>query len=211
MKILNLYAGIGGNRKNWGEEHEVTAIEFDPQIAQIYKDNFPRDNVIITDAHQYLLEHFREFDFIWTSPPCPTHSRVRKSLAFKKKKDGSVFEQNKPVYPDMKLYQEIIFLDNYFDGYYCVENVIPYYEPLIQPQKLGRHYFWSNLELPEIKFEKKGTFDTIDGLMERTGFDVSNYKGIDKRRILRNCVEPEIGQYIFNKLLEQLNKDKENI
>lgn len=210
IKILNLYAGIGGNRKLWGDNIEVTAIEFDEQIAKIYKDNFPNDNVIVTDAHKYLLEHFREFDFIWASPPCPTHSQVRKKLAFKKKKDGTIFEQNKPIYPDMTLYQEIIFLDNYFDGYYCVENVIPYYEPLIKPQILGRHCFWSNLELPNIKLEKKGNFDTLEGLKERTGFDLSKYSNIDKRRIYRNCVEPEIGEYIFNKFKENINGSRGN-
>jgi DNA (cytosine-5)-methyltransferase 1 len=78
MKILNLYAGIGGNRKLWGNDDEITAVEFDEQIARIYQDNFPNDKVVIGDAHQYLLEHFREFDFIWASPPCPTHSRARK-------------------------------------------------------------------------------------------------------------------------------------
>jgi len=77
MKILNLYAGIGGNRKLWGNKHLITAIEFDPKIAKIYQDNFPKDKVIVTDAHQYLLEHFSEFDFIWSSPPCQSHSRVR--------------------------------------------------------------------------------------------------------------------------------------
>jgi len=25
MKILNLYAGIGGNRKLWGNDHEITS------------------------------------------------------------------------------------------------------------------------------------------------------------------------------------------
>lgn len=64
MKILNLYAGIGGNRKLWGNDDEITAVEFDEQIAKIYQDNFPNDKVVIGDAHQYLLEHFREFDFI---------------------------------------------------------------------------------------------------------------------------------------------------
>lgn len=69
MKILNLYAGIGGNRKLWGDEHEITAVEYDPKIAEIYQKFFPNDKVIVTDAHQYLLEHFQEFDFIWSSPP----------------------------------------------------------------------------------------------------------------------------------------------
>jgi hypothetical protein len=33
MRILNLYAGIGGNRALWGDEHEVTAIENVDYIA----------------------------------------------------------------------------------------------------------------------------------------------------------------------------------
>lgn len=96
-------------------------------------------------------------------------------MAFKKKKDGTIVEQNKPVYPNMMLYEEIIFLDNYFDGYYCVENVKPYYEPLIEPQFLGRHCFWSNLKFENKKFATRGNFDTIEGLIERSGFDISKY------------------------------------
>ena len=81
MKILNLYAGIGGNRKLWtpnGDEHEITAVEYKPEIAKIYQDFFPKDKVIVGDAHQYLLNHFQEFDFIFSSPPCPTHSVMMK-------------------------------------------------------------------------------------------------------------------------------------
>lgn len=207
MKILNLYAGIGGNRKLWGDSHEVVAVEYDENIAKIYKENFPNDTVIVADAHQYLLEHFREFDFIWASPPCPTHSRVRKTLAFKKKKDGTVYEQNKPVYPDMTLYQEIIFLDNYFKGYYVVENVIPYYEPLITPQKLGRHLFWSNVKIPPQQFKKRGNWDNIEGLANVLGFDITNWKSVNKRLLLRNCVEPEVGAYIFNIIEQQVIND----
>ena len=55
MKILNLYAGIGGNRKLWGNEHEITAVELDKDIAAIYKDFFPTDKVIVADAHPYLI------------------------------------------------------------------------------------------------------------------------------------------------------------
>ena len=207
MKILNLYAGIGGNRKLWGEGNEVTAIEYDEKIAEIYKENFPNDKVIVTDAHKYLLEHFREFDFIWASPPCPSHSRVRKILAFKKKKDGTVYEQNKPIYPDMTLYQEIIFLDNYFDGLYVVENVVPYYEPLIEPQKLGRHLFWSNVKLPQKKFELRGSFDNAQELADKLGYDISNWKGVNKILLLRNCVEPEVGKYILDCITHR-HKDK---
>ena len=108
IKVLNLYAGIGGNRKQWpNDEIEVTAIEINPEIATIYHDFFPKDNVIVADAHQYLLEHFKEFDFIWSSPPCPTHSRMRNLKNVQDCKD---------VYPDMQLYQEILLLKHFFNG-----------------------------------------------------------------------------------------------
>lgn len=94
LKVLNLYAGIGGNRKLW-ENVEVTAVEFDPKIADIYKTNFPNDQVIVTDAHQYILEHYKKYDFIWASPPCPTHSRIRKA--------GVLAGQYPALYPDIRL------------------------------------------------------------------------------------------------------------
>lgn len=75
MKVLNLYACLGGNRLLW-KDCEVTAVELDPELARLYQERFPDDKVIVTDAHQYLLDHYKEFDFIWSSPPCPTHSKV---------------------------------------------------------------------------------------------------------------------------------------
>lgn len=193
--------------KTLGGNIEVTAIEYDENIAKIYKENFSNDKVIITDAHQYLLEHFREYDIIWSSPPCPTHSRVRKTLGTKRKKDGTIYEQNKPVYPDMTLYEEILLLDGYYDGLYVVENVIPWYEPLIVPQKLGRHCFWSNIELPQQKFEKRGSFNNTEELAIKLGYDISNWSGVNKKLLLRNCVEPEVGLYIFNLLKGELQND----
>lgn len=198
MKILNLYAGIGGNRKFWGDSHDITAIECDPNIAYIYKQNFPNDTVIVTDAHEYLLEHFREYDFIWSSPPCPSHSKVRKSLSMKKKKDGTIYEQNKPVYPDMRLYQEILLLEGYYNGKYCVENVIPWYKPLIEPKKIGRHCFWTNFNIPNKKFEARGSFDNTEELANKLGYDISNWKNVNKKLLLRNCVEPEVAKYIID-------------
>ena len=74
MKILNLYAGIGGNRKLWGvKDHDVTAVEDNEFIAQAYGTFFPLDRLLIQDAHKYLLDHYKEFDFIWSSPPCQSH------------------------------------------------------------------------------------------------------------------------------------------
>ena len=47
MKILNLYAGIGGNRKMRGENNQITAIEDNEEIANIYRQYFPSDTVIV--------------------------------------------------------------------------------------------------------------------------------------------------------------------
>lgn len=197
MKILNLYCGIGGNRKLWGEEHQITAIEYDKNIAKVYKDFFPNDEVIVADAHQYLLGHYKEFDFIWTSPPCQSHSSFRQNICVR-------FRGTKPEYPDMKLYQEILFLQNNFKVKWIVENVKPYYKPLIEPTNiLQRHLFWSNFEIPDKQFEKDNIRTAqIPDLERKYGFDLSNYKLSNKRQVLRNCVEPELGLHI----LKCLNK-----
>lgn len=202
MKILNLYAGIGGNRKLWGDEHEITAIEYKPQIAGIYQDNFPNDTVIVEDAHKYLLENFMNFDFIWSSPPCPSHSRVRFVATYDKK--GNI--RQKPLFPDMKLYEEIIFLQNYFRGKWCVENVVSYYEPLIRPQEIGRHYYWSNFLIPPWTTKTRGHYDSLEKLSERKGFDLSKYNlSKDAERLaLRNCVEPEVAKHILKYATEPI-------
>lgn len=210
MKILNLYSGIGGNRKLWGDVHEITAIELDERIATIYKDLYPNDIVIVGDAHAYLLEHYLEFDFIWASPPCPTHSITNFFL----NKKGII------RYPDMKLYEEIIFLQHFFAGRYCVENVKSYYSPLIQPQVSGRHYFWANFQIPtltnRIKMSRmsggKRKLGVSQGQirkseLEKLGFDLSCYKYPDKDKLLRNCVDPQIGLEILNKVSEINNNN----
>ena len=97
----------------------------------------------------------------------------------------------------MKLYEEIIFLDSYFNGKWCVENVMSYYDPLIKPQKIGRHYFWANFLIREKNAESSTHMGTVPILQERKGFDLSKYGGINKVKILRNCVEPELGEIIL--------------
>lgn len=198
MKFLNLYCGIGGNRKLIpselnGEKIEITAVEINPQIAAIYQDFFPNDKVIVTDAHKYLLEHYKEYDFIWSSPPCPTHSRMRNLK--------NVQEGTKQVYPDMKLYEEILLLSHWFDGKYCVENVMSYYEPLIKPQICNNHYFWTNFIITDIGKDVRGIrSEDINYKIKRNGFDVNKFditEGL-KEKMLNNCVKPEVGLHIFN-------------
>ena len=194
MKVLNLYACLGGNRYLW-DNCEVTAVELDPELARLYQERFPNDTVIVADAHQYLLDHYQEFDFIWSSPPCPSHSRVRIS-----QKNRPTF---KAVYPDMKLYEEIIFLDNYFSGKWVVENVLPYYEPLIHGKKIGRHIYWSNFVIPNLKTRKgsKNMIETgnIKDLSKFHDYDFTQYKGEQRlNKIARNLVDYEVGKHIFD-------------
>tara|TARA_R110000824_G_scaffold297111_1_gene485359 strand:- start:203 stop:856 length:654 start_codon:yes stop_codon:yes gene_type:complete len=203
MKILNLYACLGGNRYKWDEvtEVDVTAVELDPEAARLYQERFPKDKVIVADAHQYLLDHYKEFDFIWSSPPCPTHSKVRFSQHTK--------ESHIPKYPEMTLYQEIIFLGNYFKGKYVVENVIPYYEPLIHAKKRGRHLYWTNFLLPsDLNERKEGkgvisvTGDEVKKLCEFHDYDFNKYKGTQRRdKIARNLVDYEVGKTILQTAL----------
>jgi len=206
MKILNLYAGIGGNRKLWGDDHDITAIEYNPDIAKVYQRFFPKDKVIVADAHKYLEEHFNDFDFIWSSPPCQSHSRIR-NIA------GVGSGKTKPIYPDMKLWQEIIFLNQIFQssgtkfcGKYVVENVITYYKPLVVPQKCGRHYFWANFYIHNIKPENTIITAKLEVKQKEIGFsDFEENESITKEQMLNNCVEPELGLHIFQEAFREQN------
>jgi len=187
MKILNLYSGIGGNRKALGKNHQVTAVEINKDIATEYLKNFPKDKVFVTDAHQFLLDHYKEFDFIWASPPCPTHSKLNYCM-------------NNKRYPDMTLYQEIIFLKYWFKGDWVIENVQPYYKYLIEPSvELGRHLFWSNFQISQKTFKN---IDLSRSNKEQLSADlkisIPECKGA--RLLLRNCLKPEISKHIFKHL-----------
>jgi len=203
MKVLNLYSGLGGNRTLW-EDVEVTAVEYDPEIAAIYKDRFPDDEVIVQDAHAYLIENFHKFDLIWSSPPCQSHSRFRFDI-------GVRYRGVAPVYADMKLYQEIILLKTHFKGQWVVENVKPYYEPLIKPDFiLQRHPFWANFQVPFKEFASDLISKSqIPQLQEHHGIDLRRYKIANKRQLLRNCVSKELGKWVLDHAVaERLNNVK---
>jgi len=217
MKVLNLYACLGGNRYKWDEvaqqagiEIEVTAVELDEEAARLYQERFANDKVIVADAHQYLLDHYKEFDFIWSSPPCPSHSRARYW--------GFGINGKKPIFADMNLYQEILFLQHHFKGKYVVENVIPYYEPLIPAQKRGRHLYWTNYTLPNVLStrnnnlrEQNTNSESLSHYNKFHDYDFTKYKG--KQLILkmaRNLVDYEAGRTIFEIALGIVNKKESN-
>ena len=209
MKILNLYACLGGNRYKWNEvadeanvEIEVTAVELDEELAKMYGERFPNDKVVVADAHQYLLDNYQQYDFIWSSPPCPTHSRAR----FARR------NTTKPIYPDLKLYEEILFLDNYFQGKYVVENVIPYYQPLITAKKRGRHLYWTNFNLPNNLNERNANImqgeDEVARWCAFHDFNFYKYKGTQRKdKIARNLVDYEAGRTIFETVLGITRKE----
>ena len=194
MKVLNLYACLGGNRFKWDEVAEqanidlqVTAVELDPELAKMYQERFPNDIVIVADAHEYLLKHYSEFDFIWSSPPCQTHSRANYFINY-------ITESR---YPKMELWQEIIFLKTFFKGKFCVENVISYYQYFIPPTaEIGRHYLWSNFTIPQIKLPK-GEVGTMMKQYVGTGRHAHSKKIED-----RNAVNADLGLHILNRALD---------
>ena len=209
MKILNLYACLGGNRYKWDEvtDVEVTAVEWDEELASLYQERFPNDKVIVADAHQYLLDHYQEFDFIWSSPPCPSHSRARYW--------GFGANGKKPIYPDMKLYEEIIFLQHHCKGKYVVENVIPYYEPMFNPIKRDRHLYWTNFKLPNIlngrvkNFgdSKNGSTETLESWSKFHNYNFTKYKGNQLvLKIARNLVDYEAGKTILETAIGIIKK-----
>jgi DNA (cytosine-5)-methyltransferase 1 len=200
INVLNLYSGLGGNRKLW-ENCDVTAVEIDPDIGAVYQDLYPNDNLIVADAHEYLLDNYKEFDFIWSSPPCQTHSQIRFNIGFKANRK---YRKVDAVYPDMQLYQEILLLNNWFSGDWVIENTIPYYTPLVPGQKKAGHIWWSNFSIPDIKVANRGHRDgTVESLQIRKDIDLSKYNIKNKRQLLRNCVEPEVGQLIYHEVLQR--------
>lgn len=211
ISVLNLYSGVGGNRWLWPAAVEVTAVENNPLIAAEYAGNFPKDKIVIGDAHKFLLLNYNKYDIIWTSPPCQTHSRV------------NVF---KPVkrYADLSLYQEIIFLKSFFKGKYVVENVKPYYTPLMTADfDISRHLFWTNVaHLSDVilpPYEKKfmvhrhamAMMDRKD-LCKWLGMPIGDKKihltGKNSAQVYRNCVHPLLGQSIMNDILKAMTGER---
>ena len=182
-------------------------------IAAEYARNFPADKVIIGDAHKFLLDNYKKYDIVWTSRPCVTHSKV------------NLFKELKR-YPDLGLYQEIIFLRAFFKGKFVCENVVPYYEPVIAPDfNICRHLFWTNVptltpvELPPYP-KKFIAYRHAMAMMNRQ--DLCNWLGItvgDKKihlsgkntaQIYRNCVHPLLGRSVMDDILNSMMHTTKN-
>lgn len=200
MKVLNLYAGLGGNRKLW-PDCDVTAVELDERIASVYQRLYPDDTVVVGDAHQYLLDHFDDYDFIWSSPPCQTRSKMAKATRHDLRR-----------YVDLSVEQEVLFLKHFFDGKWVVENVSSFFDPLIPCQSVGRHCYWANFFVGKYVEEKPKNFINLcntDGkqkLMDWLGihYEENIYYGNNHcpAQILRNCVHPNEGLSVFEHMMK---------
>ncbi len=208
IRVLNLYSGIGGNRLYWddieGVEVEVTAVEFDPAIAEAYRSRFPNDTVVVGDAKQYLLDHYKEFDFIWASPPCQTHTKVRQCRVDTNPKTNKMGVLN-AVYADMSLYQIILFLthNNPNSFSWVVENVKPYYSPLIkETSEIDRHLYWSNFDISIIAVSKSTIIEFTT--VKDCDFDLKSY-GIKRvQQVIRNQVNYDVGKHILECALDKV-------
>ena len=215
MKILNLFAGIGGNRYFWDLiDHylDITAVEKNSHVASVYSLSFPQDQVLIGDAWEYVRHHHSEYDIIWASPPCPTHSKMRRVNHGK--------NPAKPfIYPDMRLYGLILSLNQFFAGNWVVENVVGYYEPLVPPRKIGRHYFWSNISLNDrvslpdswmIRNRPASREEYIVMMEEYLGMPLPREKiylpdtngRLRDDTVFRNCIHPRLGLHVLKQLIQ---------
>ena len=193
MRVLNLYAGLGGNRKLW-KGVDVTAVESDPEIAKEYQSFYPEDRVVVGDAHSFLLDNIDEYDFIWSSPPCQSHSKMARCNA-------------KRQYPDMTLYEEILLLQYEATCPWVVENVVPFYGQLIPGQKVGRHIIWASFEIKPFNVPEFPDIMSANNELERE--ELMSWLGIrpsknlyyngnhNPAQVLRNCVHPRIGFHLF--------------
>lgn len=184
---------------------DVTAVESDSKIAKVYSQFFKGDKVIVGDIEEFVKLNHRKFDFIWLSPPCQANSRFIRSG-----------RNRKPRFPDLTLYKLLLFLKHNFKGKYVIENVIPYYTPLIPPSvKLGRHLFWSNFTIssfPNVKtpknFFKNGTVKWSQKIKKWLGLEYKGnlyYEGNhDPAQVLRNCVHPDIGEHIYKEMVKSI-------
>lgn len=220
MKVLNLYAGIGGNAKLWREtanyydtEIHITHVEINSELCKELKIIFPDDEVLNIDAHDYLLwlaenDKLNDYDIIWTSPPCQTHSRMNRinSKRF-----------HKSSYIDPSYIQQIILLKYNFNGCYFVENVFAYYGILFDGVQIGRHVIWSNIDINDLGYNisnKKNLFDlSMEELQYEYGIKLSkniylNYPDSHcPKQVYRNAVHPQLGALLLDRYL---NKNRQS-
>lgn len=126
-------------------------------------------------------------------------------------------KNRKPRLPDLLLYEFKIWFDCNYKGKYVIENVIPYYQPVIEPTaKIGRHLFWANFPISEDFHinQPKGFINktTVKGAEELKKWLGIHYKGNlyyngnhNPGQVLANCVHPDLGKHIYDCLEKYLS------
>jgi DNA (cytosine-5)-methyltransferase 1 len=102
------------------------------------------------------------------------------------------------------LFEEVVFLANWAECSYVVENVIPYYEQMIPgSQKIARHLYWANFTIPEYADQREENLRSIQipQLQEMHGIYLDRFALSNKRQVLRNCVSPAVGRHILDAYL----------
>ncbi len=181
-KILNLYAGIGGNRALWDKlkNIHVTAVESNPKIAAIYSMLYPNYTVIIADAHDYLFKHFQDYDFIWSSPP-----NVRPAYT--------------PYFEDFTLFQHVFFMHRFCKAY-CIECPDVYWTQeetqIGKPVNCYKSSYWSSFRFPRIAvngIQRDFYMSKETAKRNRTGIDLSVVKYKNKRKLFTDATMPQVG------------------
>lgn len=73
LRVLNAYAGIGGNRHLWPDDWQITAIELDPRVAAEYLRELGKAYVV-ENVHVYYTppippDLVTDRHYYWTSNP----------------------------------------------------------------------------------------------------------------------------------------------
>ena len=104
-------------------------------------------------------------------------------------------------------------MEKWYKKKYVVENVIPYYEPLIPAKKRGRHLYWTNFNLPNDLNERDSSImegaDEVTKWCKFHEYDFKKYKGKQRTdKMARNLVDYEAGKTIFKTALNIITKPK---
>jgi len=213
IRILDLFCGVGGVARGFqnflldnGIEFEYYAIDIDKRVLKAHKLLNPYSKTICRDAWSIDDKEFKEFDLIWASPPCETHSKSR-----------FLNINAKPTKPDMRLYNLIERLWS-LNMPFIVENVEPYYRPPIKPiVKVGRHVLWSNLCIKPFKLNLQNFMDVKDDIHKLIKYheipfelSIKLLKILKKktRDALRDMVHWRIAYNIAKQVIPQVIKGK---
>jgi DNA (cytosine-5)-methyltransferase 1 len=207
-KILDLFCGGGGAGAGFAwAGFEVTGIDNKNQKHYPYK-------FILSDAFEYLKEHYKEYDAIHSSPPCQYYSKSAKQW----RKEGK-------IYPDLIAECRKLLIET--GKPYIIENVPN--SPLINPIILNgscfgllvhrKRLFECNfyVEQPEIPITKKpvkmgrpikegdiiqpvGHFSNVEYARKQMQIDWMNITELSQ------AIPPIYTQYVSKFLITELNR-----